>query len=483
MHTCSGLKPKTKMVAGCGLLLLATLGCGSSSPTRSSTTTPTPAAPQVYFAPYVYGTFDLQAGGGQPVLLGVQQTYTFDDTLVSGLGAFSQTTYNLQPPQQEGAQVINAGTFSVNARDLRSLGITANYLIGSNQYTPVDDTPPQPGSFAVELAGQAGGLVQLVDQPAAPLTAATACPASSTPQTYLFLTIPAPLVQSSDYGTQFTWDPASETAYGSVDISASGSTVNFANITQHLLSSVGATGTPAQLGAASATGACASTFYGDTISVPGQFIISQSGTTPQATVGIGPTGLLVESNFTPGYNGSAPGTSPPLYYNNVLGAGTGAVGLPKPSAQVDTGALVGAQYLGFITAAGASSGSTNTLAFTSHLASFGFSSVPTSCAALTLATPTLIYGGDFPGDDPTSSTDGFGACDFAIDLGTEDPGNPGLYPGAQLIVGGSYAGFHSAEPNPIPAVAIAGQLGGKYAIFALGSDNVQPWIVYLLQSN
>jgi hypothetical protein len=33
------------------------------------------------------------------------------------------------------------------------------------------------------------------------------------------------------------------------------------------------------------------------------------------------------------------------------------------------------------------------------------------------------------------------------------------------------------------AVAIAGQLNGKYALFLLGFDNTQPWAIYLLQSN
>jgi hypothetical protein len=37
--------------------------------------------------------------------------------------------------------------------------------------------------------------------------------------------------------------------------------------------------------------------------------------------------------------------------------------------------------------------------------------------------------------------------------------------------------------DSISAVAIAGQLNGKYAVFLLGVDSTQPWAIYLLQSN
>ncbi len=474
------------MRAGLGLALLAALGCSSSSHTGTASTAASTAAPQLYFAPYIVGTTNASGLGGVPVALAFPQTYTLDD---AG-GAFSQATYALLPPQQQGSQVINAGLLASGARSLRTLGITANYQLNTstNQYAAVTYTPPEAGSFAVELAGQAGGLVQLLGQPAAPLAAATACPSSSAQQTYLFLTIPAPLAQPADSGTQFTWDPTTETAYGTVDISAAGSTVNLAHIAQHTLPSAGASGTPAQPAAASATGTCAATFFGDTISLPGQLIVTapgnQQSAPPQASVGIGPTGLLVENNFTPLSSGTLPGTAPALSYNNVLGAGTGAVGLPKPSSPLDTGALAGAQYLGFVYAAGAyTAGSSTGAAFTSHLVSFGFSSVPSSCAALAASSATPLYGGDFPSDNPANSADGFGNCDLAIDLGAQDAATPGLYPAAQLTVGAAYAGNSTTVTYTFPAVAIAGMLGGKYAIFLLGSDTLQPWIVYLLQSN
>jgi hypothetical protein len=109
----------------------------------------------------------------------------------------------------------------------------------------------------------------------------------------------------------------------------------------------------------------------------------------------------------------------------------------------------------------------------------------------------LIYGGDYPQnngqDNPSASPNGFGNCDFAIDLGIQDPSNNGLYPSATVWVGSCYAGNIaggacsagniSGSTYSFQAVAIAGQLNGKYAIFLIGVDSTQPWAVYLLQSN
>jgi hypothetical protein len=47
----------------------------------------------------------------------------------------------------------------------------------------------------------------------------------------------------------------------------------------------------------------------------------------------------------------------------------------------------------------------------------------------------------------------------------------------------NYAANTSGSVDTFSAVAIAGQINGKYAIFLIGDDNVQPWTIYLLQSN
>ena len=64
-----------------------------------------------------------------------------------------------------------------------------------------------------------------------------------------------------------------------------------------------------------------------------------------------------------------------------------------------------------------------------------------------------------------------------------DPNNNGLYTGVTVTIGGSYTANTTKANDTFSAVAIVGQLGGKYAIFVLGVDTKQPWAVYLLQSN
>jgi hypothetical protein len=436
------------------------VGCGSS--TNSSTPATPQQTPQSYFAPYVEGINGIAPS---------PQIYILDDVAKT----FSQETFVLNLPTQIGPQVFAAGDFTVDPRGLGSLGILTTYGPNSfNGFVPTNyPAPGLPGSFAVELAGQAGGLVQLAGGPAEPLVAATQCP-GSTSQTYRFITIP-----------EFagSWNASTDTAYGSVDISSSGSTVNFQNIHQNTL-----TGTLLPPSALPVTGACGPTTLGAITGIPGQYVVTNPGATssitpPQAAVGIGPTGLLVEDNDSGG--------------EMALGAGTGAVGLPKPSSALDTGAVVGAQYLGFIFGAGALNMGQIAVPISSHLASFGFpaATLQSSCSAFAAQTGALvngIYGGDFQQtnglDDPSLSPGGFGNCDFAIDLGTQDPLNNGLYPNATVWVGGAgagtvYAGNIVGSTYSFSAVAIAGQLNGKYAVFLIGVDATQPWAIYLLQSN
>ncbi len=178
-------------------------------------------------------------------------------------------------------------------------------------------------------------------------------------------------------------------------------------------------------------------------------------------------------------------------YDNTLGAGTGAIGLPKPSSALDTSALLHAQYLGFVYGAGTYTGNpfVPPNGWSSHLASFGFPSTPIE-SALSLRADGPQHMGSTAGtstnngqDNPSTSPDGFGNCDLAVDLGTQEPSNNGLFLKATVWLGASYAANTTGKTYSFPAVAIAGQLNGKYAIFLLGVDTKQPWAVYLLQSN
>jgi hypothetical protein len=177
-----------------------------------------------------------------------------------------------------------------------------------------------------------------------------------------------------------------------------------------------------------------------------------------------------------------PDTSPALTYNNVLGAGTGAVGLPKPSSALDPNALRSAQYLGFVYGAGVNQGNPQAppTGWSSHLVSFG-PNTSSSCGATGPGNGTTIHGGDFTNEDPSAAVTGNG--DLAIDLGAQDSENNGLFTHATVCIGAGYAANTKGKSYSFSAVAIAGQLNGKFAIFVLGFDSVQPWAIYLLRSN
>lgn len=445
------------------LLALGGIGCNGLQ-TASSTATSTATSTSATAAPAGLQTY-------MAVL--PLSTYTIDDTTAPG--TFSQTTTSLV--DQQGTEVHQAGTFTVLARGLRNLGTTYSLPIGLGTVTTPN--PLQAVGYAVELAGQAGGLVQPYGQAVTPIVAATACPNFPTAQTFQFLTLPNAL--DNTFAVEpLTWDPAQETAYGSVSISTSGSTVTLSNIQQFTVPMLnGGSQPPINPAPTAESGACSPTPYGNTVSVPGSLTIAKPGNgspaPATATFAIGPSGLLLENS------GSGPS---PTYYDNVLGAGTGAIGMPQPTSPVDTAAVVGAQYLGFIYGSGVYN--PDGVVTTSTVASFGFPSLPSGCASIAPPTSTLIYGGDFPANNPASAAvqanGGYGNCDFAVDLGTQSAANNGLYPGATIWIGNT-----ANKPYSIPAVAIAGQLNGKYAIFVLGVDTIgtpnQPWSIYLMQSN
>lgn len=460
------------------LALLATVLAVILSACSNTVNTPkaTASGPQLYMTPTIYE--------GTPAIRYTSSpaTISIDDAALT----FAQQTYSAQTA----AQVNYSGDLASHplARGLKELeqtyacGATTGTCTGTT-YTP---SHLNPSGWAVELAGQSGGLEQLIGHQFVPMVPAVTCPSMSSAETFLFVTLPKPLG---------VWDPTHETAYGSVNISASGSAVTFAGINQYILPSAG--GGKVTNSSSVPQGACSSTVYGNTVAVPANptITIDPTGAVTyalQAMVGIGPSGLLVEDSG---------GTS-------YLGAGTGAIGLPKPSNTVDTGSLVGAQYLGFFYGTGSSGSTPNGF---SSVASFGFPTLPSSCKTLmaqiaaktTTSLVNPIYGGDFPVNTTTGLTTtglpdpglssvqangGYGNCDFVIDLGTESSTTNGLYEGATVWVGaGTATNTSTTIAYPIPAVAIAGTLNGKYAIFLVGEDTVgspnQAWGIYLLQSN
>jgi hypothetical protein len=76
----------------------------------------------------------------------------------------------------------------------------------------------------------------------------------------------------------------------------------------------------------------------------------------------------------------------------------------------------------------------------------------------------------------------------------QDTKTNGLYPAATVSIGAGFPGNTTGKKYSFPAVAIAGQVQGKFAIFVIGLDAIglqivsqgqqsQDWGVYLLQSN
>ncbi len=188
---------------------------------------------------------------------------------------------------------------------------------------------------------------------------------------------------------------------------------------------------PTQAATTSVAGACAPTVFGSTISAPGQVTVQNPGSTtnlpPQATIGIGTTGLLVEDNGL-----SSATRIIPITANSevLLGARYGrsrfsetverarhewALGSAVPWLRLRSRSLLRKLFR----AANSRGGPLISRPLVSpacHRAAPLF-------AAQTGALVNGIYGGDYPQtngqDDPSASPDGFGNCDLAIDLGSQ----------------------------------------------------------------
>jgi hypothetical protein len=473
--------------AGCALALAAALvatvaGCSgvdkssSSTGTSSSTTNPW----QLYFSPQMAND--------------AQSTYAID----TSQNTFVRSTYS-----PSGQTVTDSGSLSALSGQIVGLGVT---YIGAldNSYTIPSGSSAITGSYAVQVPGQAALVAvntpqvsgSLGDIPAtsyfSPAVPTTVCPNLSSAQTFNFVTIPKTLA-----GPQVTtiipaaWNPQLETAFGTVQVATSGTAVEFSNISQFTLppANGGSPGAPSVSPPSSAATVCAQSDYGDVMSVPVTSTITYTGQNETATysavVGIGPSGFLVEDadvlpfgvTATPNPNGTP--------YNNLLGAGYGAIGLPQPGSDITDNA-VGAQYQGFFYSPSGFA----------EMGYFGVSNPTTACSTLTAQmaavnlTPSAntIYGGEYPLNGSGSSVPGTPICDFAIDLGQpSQSGGNGLYTSATLYVGGAFPENGKGALYTFPAAAIAGQLGGKNAILVIGADTIgtphRSWGIYLLPSS
>jgi hypothetical protein len=377
------------------------------------------------------------------------------------------------------------------------------YYTTTSTGIPSPQNPPITGAWAVEIPG-AGALANFLSVyvaatpptiSAGPTALAqnTACPDFLAPSLFLYVTIP--------YASMIT-DYAD---YGVAGISTQGSAVTFAT-------------EPFFVGAipqktSTVTGGCSQTVFGALTSYPLN-TYGNSGPPPEL-ISIGSSGLLV-SSFTPVAGGGV----------GAFGGGTGVIGVAMPSSAVDVSSVVSVAYNGFIFSPNnpikQSSGYDITVlasAFGNHNATSQACSVLQASLAANngqggmvpvLPSANSIYGGAFltvtsegSVNDPTGAN-GSENCDVAIDLGTQDPNNNGLFPNATIFIGSNFPPFSASNPwtcssgvcaVSFPAAAIVGQVQGQYVVFVTASalstppaqlpngsgSQVQPVGIYLFQ--
>jgi hypothetical protein len=301
---------------------------------------------------------------------------------------------------------------------------------------------PQADAWLVEMTGVGaiGNFLQFDDGTiyggdAVVMAGNTECPSFSKATRFLFVTVPG----SSNY-------------YGTTDINTQGSSVDF-NTSYYTLGQP-LTNPTTSLGDA----ACSTTEFGSVISYP---VNQLAGGNPGYSA-IGESQFLV-------------GAIPAPAYNNSLYVVQNVVGLAMPSSAISTTALSSTHFIGLLenpSAVKSSAYDPSVLAgaFGDEAGSSSACSSFQAGITVSLANKSLsqapsaraIYGGDFP-KTTTNPTAGPGAsgtetCDMAIDLGTQDATNNGLFPGAQLYTGTSTAVTSTS------GTAIVSQIDGRSVI-------------------
>jgi len=457
-----GVPAWSMLLAAACLITLGCSGSKSSSPANSgSTPAPNPqGSSKLYFSPAMGDVY--------------AATYSIDHTA----NTFVRKVYGFNNSPANGPTVTDSGVIASLSSGIVSLDTTYNE---NSTGTSTTYDPPLTGSWAVEIPGQAA-LIGMKDYATfTPAVPTGTCPAFSSPQTIQFVTIPNRLSTNAGGVVANNWNPQLETAYGSAQVSVNGTAVQFSSVAQSTFPANGKSGTPLMPGAGSASATCDPTFYGETIGVPSTVDVINPGTTesvpPSATIGIGPSGFLVEDAGSSQISGEP--------YENILGAGYGAIGMVRPAGAVSTSALVAARFQGFLYGSGGPTSSSASGNGFSLIGSFGYADLKASCPSPPAAkTSTMLFGGEFEDNDPSKHASG--TCDLAIELGPQDGSSNGLYPAATVYVGAAFPMNGAGKSYSIPAVAIAGQIAGKYAIFLIATDTTgspqQAWGIYLMQS-
>jgi hypothetical protein len=373
----------------------------------------------------------------------------------------SNSYLGTQSPVEQWQVSVDHTSNSFSAADLTNssggtvLGSIVNQ-IGFLGLAQTNVSPPfQPFGFALEIPGRALLLRPGINT--APLAALVpgSCLNIDGNVTFQFVTLP---------GTN--WQVATDTAYGKVQASANGSAWNFSNFTQFTL------GNSSQIGATLTTGACATNATGGLVTIP-----PNPPSNVPATLGVGPSGFLVANQFL----------------STASGIPSGAAGVIQPSTSVSTSSVVGSNYLGFIyepnVTASPTSCSADCLAPTQMAA---FSGSLTTCQ--TLPSSSGMCGGAFFNDSLTNVKQS--STDTTIELGSEDPGNFGLYKSATVTIPDPAGSSGACTPPAVvgtdsqnsptctlPAIAVVGDAENRFAIFMIAQDKVNnsPLVIILFQ--
>ena len=339
------------------------------------------------------------------------------------------------------------GTFTTTASGITNISETFS-AVGD-----VTFNPPLTGAWLVEMTGvgAAGNLLSTDDGVVefgqyTVMAANTECPSFSKATRFLFVTVPVSQLNLSDGR-----DPH---YYGTTDINTQGSSVYF-NTSYYTLGQPLSNPTTYQGDAA-----CATSGLGSLISYPvNQFV---GGTAGYAA--------LAKSQFLVG-------DIPAPVWGDSLYVTQNVVGLAMPSSAVSTTGLASTHFIGLLYEPSVSpgygqpyaaydpsvlGGAFGDEAGSSSACSSFQAGITASVANKTLSqapSAQAIYGGDFPktSANPTAAPGDSGTetCDMAIDLGTQDATNNGLFPGAQLYTGTSTAVTSTS------GTAIVSQIDGR----------------------
>jgi len=377
---------------------------------------------------------------------------------------------------------INHNTNSFNATDYSQEAEGSGFPLALNGIFAFDggfldfsqtNTAPspafEPAGFTLEIPGRVAFFrpdtaTDLNGNPAAaPPVAAVpgSCLSFIMGVNFQFVTMPNVVLEGTNSAV---WNAASDTAYGSFQVSTSGTTWYFFNLSQFTLAQ-----SPSQPSANFSPGLCAPAIMGTVVSIPPNSSISTTD-----TLMVGPSGFFILNQ--------GPGLS-------------SAVGLPQPTSPLNTSNMVSLHYLGFVSEPSipfpsCSAPCTPTEPPPNPIASFA------PCPHATCAAGASLLGGEFPlanaidstSDDPTQPVN----ANIIINLGSQNATSNGLYnsatvtiPDPNSVCTGSAEGQDS-QGNPtctFPAVAVAGALENKYAIFLIAQDivNQSPMSIYLFQ--